>query len=329
MDASACNSPSADSASFSSISFLVFSALEALIGMALNAFIVAVSCIGVMKNRQLKSIDKILTALGVTRFCYLCIFLVKIFWMSVSPRVFGVTAVYSMFKAVVWFLTCVCFSFSACLCSFYCIKIANFGHRLFVHLKLRLSRLVPWMLIASLFWSMLVTFPFFHGIYNISCKNSTGPGVSANQTPEDFTWETNLIILYGYCGVGFSMVFFISFISSGLLLFSLWKHTHLMQNGSTSFSNPSMAAHFQAVKTITLLLIVDSVDFVGLMLLLSNIYSEKSPTNRFITTVVSLCPSVQSQIIIWGTPKLKRAFIRLTDCLRPMSLASKKSTVRD
>ncbi|KAL8173169.1 UNVERIFIED_CONTAM: hypothetical protein K2H54_041522 [Gekko kuhli] len=286
MEASGCNVPTSDNASISSISFLVFSALEALTGMSLNTFIVAVSCVNGMKNKQLKSIDKILAALGITRFCYLCMFLVKVFWMSISSRVFEVTAMYQMFKAAIWFLTCVCFCFSACLCSFYCIKIANFGHRLFVYLKLRISRLVPWMLVVSVLGSLLLSFPFFHGIYNIACKNSTGSGEPANQMLEDFTWETDLLSLFAYCGVGFSVVFSVSVASSCLLLFSLWRHAHLMQNGSPSFSNLGMAAHFQAMKTIMSLLIVDCVNFVGLMLLLSNVFSEGGAINRLVTIIV-------------------------------------------
>lgn len=330
MEASGCNIPASDRASFSSVSFLVFSLLEALVGMALNGFIVAVSCISGLKNKQLKSIDKILTALGITRFFYLCTCLVKIFWLSVSSRGFEVTIVYQMFKAAIWFLTCICFCFSACLCSFYCIKIANFGHRLFVHLKLRISSLVPWMLLVSMLGSLVNTYPFFSGIYNISCKNSTGSSgasanqtledlMSANQTLEDFTWETDLLSLFVYCGVGFSVAFSIAFASSFLLLFSLWRHTHTILNGLTGSSNLSMDAHFRAVKTILSLLAADGVTFVGVMILLSNVFSERSATFRLVTIIVNMSPSVQSQILIWSNPKLKRAFVRLTDWIKHRS----------
>ncbi|XP_077172617.1 taste receptor type 2 member 40-like [Paroedura picta] len=313
METSRCRTPTVSNTSLSSVSFLVFSAFEALLGMALNAFLVAESCIHGLKNRELKSIDKILTALGTTRFCYLQFFLVKVFWMSISTRVFEVTSVYQMFKAAIWFLTCTSFCFSACLCSFYCIKIANFGHRLFVLLKLRISKLVPWMLLAAVLGSLVNTYPFFQGIYSRNCKNSTA---STNQTLEDFTWETNLLSLFVHCSMGFSVAFCISFASSGLLLFSLWRHAHQMQSGWTGFDSPSMAAHFQAVKTIGLLLIVDSVNFLGLMLLLSNVFSETGPTYQLITILVYICPSAQSQVIIWGNPRLKRAFVRLTNWIR-------------
>nr|XP_056712816.1 taste receptor type 2 member 40-like [Euleptes europaea] len=320
MEASGCKVPTSDNSSLSSIIFLVFSALEALVGMGLNALIAVVSCTHGMKNRQLKCVDKILTALGVSRFCQLSIFIVKIIWMTISSTNFEMTRMYHLVKGTIWFLTSICFNFSACLCFFYCVKIANFRHRLFIHLKMEISRLVPWMLLVSVFASLANTFPFFHGLYSITCKNNTGYGTSGNQTLEDLTLETNLVYLFVFCGTGFSVAFSMSITLSGLLLFSLWRHTHLMQNGSTSFSDLSMAAHFKAVKTIMLLLIVDSVNFVGLMILLSNRFSERTPINQLVTIVVFVCPTVQSQIMIWGNPKLKKAFTRVIDCIRHMFL---------
>ncbi|XP_054826734.1 taste receptor type 2 member 40-like [Eublepharis macularius] len=284
--------------------------------MLLNAFLVAESCIDGMKNRQLTSIDKILAALGISRFCYFCVLLVKIFWMSVTSLPFEVIAVYQTFKALIWLLTCISFCFSSCLCSFYCIKIANFKHHLFLRLKMGISRWVPWMLLGSVFGSLANTYPFYCDIYRIACKNSTYSHAFGNETSEDLILETNIFNLFMYCGTGFSITFFISFVSSSLLLFSLWRHTHLMQSTSTSFSNPSMAAHFRAVKTIMSLLIIDSIHFVSLMLLLSNIFSDRSTTNRLLSTISHACPSMQSQIIIRSNPKLKRAFVKVTDYIR-------------
>ncbi|XP_048362684.1 taste receptor type 2 member 40-like [Sphaerodactylus townsendi] len=319
METSGCSVPTSADSLLSSISFMVFSVLQAVIGMALNAFIVTVSCVNRMKRRQLKCTDKILIALGISRFCYLCVLLGKILWMSVSSRAVEVTSAFQMVRGAIWFLSCVCFWFSACQCLFCCVKIANFRHCLFVHLKMGISRLVPWMLLVSVIGSLINTCPFLSGIYNITCRNNTGSNISGNQTHlEDLALETNLFNLFLFCGVGFSAAFSVSAASSSLLLFSLWRHTHLMRNGSTGFSHPSMAAHFQAVKTITSLLIVDSFNFVGLMLLLSNLFAERTPENQIITTVIFVCPSVQSQIMIWGNPQLKKAFIRAADGIRHM-----------
>ncbi|XP_054826747.1 taste receptor type 2 member 40-like [Eublepharis macularius] len=244
-------------------------------------------------------------------------------WMSISSWAFEVTVVYQTFKAVIWLLTCISFCFSSCLCSFYCIKIANFKHHLFIRLKMGISRLVPWMLLGSVFGSLANTYPFYRDIYRITCKNNTISSALGNQTREDLTLETNLFNLFMYCGTGFSITFFISFASSCLLLFSLWRHTHLMQSTSTTFSNPSMAAHFRAVKTIMSLLIIDCINFVSLMLLLSNIFLDRSPTNRFFSTISYACPSMQTQIIIRSNPELKREFIRVADYIRHMYLVGK------
>ncbi|XP_062971919.1 taste receptor type 2 member 40-like [Elgaria multicarinata webbii] len=321
MEAEGCNVPKTGNPPLSTIIYLVFSAVEAVVGMSLNAFIVAVNCINGIKSRHLKSIDKILTALGISRFFYLCILSVKIFWEAIFPWTFEVTNVYQTLKAAIWFLTCTSLCFSACLCSFYCIKIANFQHHIFIRLKMGISKLVPWLLLVSVLGSLVNTSPFFSGIYSITCrKNNNSFDVLGNHSLEGISVQTNLFNLFLYCGTGFSVVFFILTTSTFLLLFSLWRQTHQIQKSLASFSNPSMAAHFQAVKTIMSLLITDVINFVSLMLLLSNIFPEKSPTNQLCIFIVYACPSVQSIILVGGNPKLKRGFSRVMHYIRHMSM---------
>ncbi|XP_060128242.1 taste receptor type 2 member 40-like [Zootoca vivipara] len=132
--------------------------------MSLNAFIAVVNCIDGMRNGHLKSIDKILTAFGVSRCFYMFLLVVKIFWIAFFPWIFEDTSLYQTYKATMWFLNCTNLCFTACLCTFYCAKIANFQHYIFFLLKTRISRLVPWMLLASLLGSLATTSPFFKEI---------------------------------------------------------------------------------------------------------------------------------------------------------------------
>ncbi|XP_053127315.1 taste receptor type 2 member 40-like [Hemicordylus capensis] len=313
-----CSIPSTDNLSLATISYLVFLTFQALVGMSLNAFIVVVNCIDGIRKRHLKSVDKILTAMGISRFCYLCTLQVKYFWMAISLQALELTSLFRAFKAVIWCLTCSNLCFSACLCAFYCAKIANFQHYIFIHLKMRISRMVPWLLLASVFLSLVNTIPFYRGIYTITCKNNNSSSELGNDTLVDITMETDFLNLFLFCGIGFSLAFFVLAMSSFLLLFSVWRHTHQMQKGLASFSNPSMAAHFKAVKTIISFLIIEGVNFIALMLLLANIYGERSPASQVCAIILYVCPAVQSNTLIWGNPKFKRVFIRVMHYIQHM-----------
>ncbi|XP_066478337.1 taste receptor type 2 member 40-like [Tiliqua scincoides] len=315
MNSKGCDIPR-DNLSQQDICYLFFTALENVVGVSLNAFIVVMNCIKGIRERRLKSVDKIMTALGISKICYLCILEVKIIWTEVYLWAFEATHLYQGFKATIWFLTCTNLWFSACLCAFYCAKISNFQNHIFICLKARISRMVPWLLLVSVLVSLTNTTPFYSSIYNINCKNNYSSDDLGNHTSESMTLETNLFNLFLYCGTGFSLAFFILTMSTFLLLFSLWRHTDRMQNSSANFSNPSMDAHFKAVKTIFSLLIIDSINFTALMLLLSNVFPESSSESQLCTLIVNLCPSVQSNILIWSNPRLKRAFIGVLHYIR-------------
>lgn len=320
MNSKGCNIPRSENLSVPTIIFLLFSTLESIVGVSLNAFILVVTCIQGIRERRLKSIDKIMTALSISKICYLCILEVKTLWSAVSLWAFEVTGIYQVFKAAIWFLTCTNLWFSACLCAFYCAKIANFQNYVFIYLKTRISRMVPWLLLVSVLVSLINTTPFYSSIYNITCKNNYSSDNMGNLTSEKMTLETDLFNLFLYCGIGFSLAFFILTLSTFLLLFSLWRHTHRIQNSSANFSNPSLDAHFKAVKTIICLLIIDGINFTALMLLLSNIYPESGFASRLCTLIVNSCPAVHTNILIWGNPRLKGAFIGVLHYIKRPSM---------
>ncbi|XP_077781479.1 taste receptor type 2 member 40-like [Podarcis muralis] len=328
MEDQGCNYQRAERFPLPVILYIVCTSIEAVVGMSLNAFIAVVNCIDGMRNGHLKSIDKILTAFGVSRCFYMCLLVIKIFWIAFFPWIFEYTSLYQTYKATTWFLNCTNLCFTACLCTFYCAKIANFQHYIFFLLKTRISRLVPWMLLASLLGSLATTSPFFKEIYIFTCQNYSSFDILGNVTLEGFTVETDLVHLFLWCGLGFTVAFFISTTSTFLLLFSLWRHTQQMQNSSASFSSPSMAAHFQAVKIIISLLVINVINFVSLMVLLSNRFLDSSLASRFCAIILNACPSVQSSLLIWGNPKLKREFGRVVHYIRYMFLFG-KGVMRD
>ncbi|XP_042334722.1 taste receptor type 2 member 40-like [Sceloporus undulatus] len=320
METKRCDFSGEDTDSLSTIIYRVSTSVELMAGMSLNVFIIAVNIADRLRNRGLKPVDQILTALAVSRFFYLCLLMFKLLCMVLIPWVFEFTRLYQMFKAATWFLTCTTLFFSATLCAFYCAKIANFQQRTFILLKTRISQLVPYLLLFSVFASLVNTSPFFYGIYQVACsKQENDSHPSGNGTRlGSANLETNTLNLFLFCSIGFSVAFSFLATLAFLLLFSLWQHTRTC---SASFGRPNLEAHFRAVKIILCLLTTEALKFVALILLLSNIFLDRSPQSRFCTSIALGCPTIESGIVIWGNPKLKEAFMAtVAHCSLPLPL---------
>uniref|UniRef100_A0A8C8RTP6 Taste receptor type 2 n=1 Tax=Pelusios castaneus TaxID=367368 RepID=A0A8C8RTP6_9SAUR len=283
-----CTILKGDDVTASNIIVLIITLSVASVGMWINSFIVAVNCIEHIKHRCLSSNDNILAAVATSRFCFLFKTMLRIFYSTFYPWIYYKSSVLQAFRAVTWFLNSSNQWFAACLCAFYCVKIANFSHPLFICLKFKISKLVPWLLLAS----VLLSFSINYKMANVTVQTA----VSA-------------VLLI--CGTGFSMAFTIFIISALLLLFSLWRHTWHMQNNSSSFRSPRMEAHIQAMKTIMSFFIFNAINFIILLILLTDIFPENGTANVICTTVSDVCLSVHSVILILSNPKLKKILIKV------------------
>ncbi|XP_044865181.1 taste receptor type 2 member 40-like [Mauremys mutica] len=305
-----CHFVKEDNITESSIIVLVILACEAFVGMWINSFIVAVNCVERVKQRYLSSADNILAVLAFSRFCFLLKTMLQTFCSTFYPEIYYLSSVFQVFRAVTWFFNSSNQWFAACLCVFYCVKIANFSHPLFICLKFKISRLVPWLLLGSVFLSLFSSLPFLNSVYKIEC-NDFNSSLKRRYNVKNVTVETSVSHILSICGIGFSMAFTIFIISAFLLLFSLWRHTRQMQNNSSSFRSPCVEAHIQAMKAIMSFFLINIVNFIALLILLTNIYQETAAASVACTIIVDACPSVHSIILILSNPKLKETLIKV------------------
>uniref|UniRef100_A0A8B9QWJ0 Taste receptor type 2 n=1 Tax=Anas platyrhynchos TaxID=8839 RepID=A0A8B9QWJ0_ANAPL len=256
------------------ITVMLVITLQAFAGMWINAFIVAVSCLTWVKKKSFNSSEKILLFLGCSRFWFLCV----IWAYTITSMIFhwqtfisGVTPIFSLL---------LCFSnssnmwASACLYVFYCVKIANFRHIFFIYLKVKIDRIVPWLLLASVVLSLVM------------CVNEE---MSKQYSP----------VLY-ICSFGFSIAFMIVIFSALLLLFSLWRHKCKMQTSSAK--DLSMDSHIKAMKSLLSFFIIYGINFTCLILTMIYTSREKNPMTFLLLVLQYAFPSVHSLILIFSNP---------------------------
>ncbi|NXB57131.1 TA2R7 protein, partial [Struthidea cinerea] len=287
--------------------------LEAFAGMWINAFLACVLCIAWVKKKSLNSNEKILLLLGCSRFCCLCFSWAYCSLAITYPNYLYVHLTFQLTVFFQSFSNCFNLWVSACLCVFYCIKIASFRNRFFIYLKEKIDRIVPWLLLGSGLSALAI------GItsYDIADKklsnsrNYTRQGYVlklTNKTDEHFF---HVYFIYGF---GFVTSFTAVIISALLLLFSLWRHKCKMQKNS--FNSLSVDAHIKAMKSILSFLVMYSINFM--FLILSLISSTKEEKNVVFLSLLFLFafPSFHSLILILSNPTLEKTLIRILSCVK-------------
>ncbi|NXQ18902.1 TA2R7 protein, partial [Peucedramus taeniatus] len=288
-------------------------ALEAFPGMWINAFLVCVLCIDWLKKKTLNSNEKILLLLGCSRFCYLCTVWINVFLSNIFPYVFQVHPIFQLLNGSYTFFNCFNLWVSACLCGFYCIKIATFRNRFFIYLKVKIDRMVPWLLLGLVIFSLIFGIFVYNTIDKAVCKdlNSTCQGSLWKPTirKEEHFFPIFFLTTFLHT-TSFTAVIF----SAVLLLFSLWRHERKMQ--TKSMKDLSMEAHIRAMKSILSFFIMYSINFM--VLILTVIYSWKCQNQMiFLAYLIQhVYPGVHSLILIFSNPKLEKTPLRILSCVK-------------
>lgn len=289
-----------------SISLVIILLFTAFVGISVNTFIVAVNCTDWVRRKRLSTIDQILTILGFTRFSLSCIAVVDSFRQPFHSWPYGF--IDKTFSILNWFLNVLNLWFGVCLGIFYCVKIANFSHHFCISLKLKISRLMPWLLMASVLLAIFNTFPAVTFIFKTQFKKSNS-SIPENNKGEDIPQIIYFLHLFSLFVVGFPLCFTILCISTFLLLLSLWRHTR--QLNSSSNNNPSMHAHILAVKIIMSFFIIHVIHFSAWLIVLAASIPNRKLQRLFLFQIANSCPLTHSVLLILSYPKLKQALTRI------------------
>ncbi|NXF03674.1 TA2R7 protein, partial [Smithornis capensis] len=288
--------------------------LETFAGMWINAFIISVLCMGWVKKKTLNSNEKILLLLGCSRFWYLCISWVYSFLSVTYPKYLYVHSMLQLVLSIQTFLNYFKLWVSACLCCFHCIKIANFRNNFFIYLKVKIDRIVPWLLLGSVLLALAISILAYDIAEKLHSTNRNST-CRRNFWEESIKMEEHLFHIYFLTGFGYAASFMAAIFSALLLLFSLWRHKRNMQ--TNSMNNLSMDVHIRAMKSILSFLVLYTINFICLILTI--IYASKknaSSTVFLIYVFLYAFPGVHSLILIFSNPKMENTLLRILLCVK-------------
>ncbi|NXB51182.1 TA2R7 protein, partial [Leucopsar rothschildi] len=292
---------------------LAIISLEAFAGMWINAFMVCVLCIGWVKKKTLNSNEKILLLLSCSRISFLCFSWIYSFLSIVYLDYLHVPITLQLLASFQTFFNYSNLWISACLCVFYCIKIANFRNSFFIYLKVKIDRIVPWLLLGSGVFALSIGIVTYD-ISEILKSNNL------NFTCLGHFWETSIrmdkhflssffLLCFGYAASFMAVIF-----SAVSLLFSLWRHKCKMQ--TNSMKDLSMEAHIRAMKSILSFLVMYSINFACLVLSIIYIMMNEITMTHLISIYLYAYPGVHSLILIFSNPKLEKALLKILSCVK-------------
>ncbi|XP_029460794.1 taste receptor type 2 member 40-like [Rhinatrema bivittatum] len=296
--------------SLSDIVIQIILLCEALLGILTNSLTVAINIQDWIKDRSLNACDKILLTIGLFNIAFQCTMvsndMCMLFWM----QFFLLDHVYLTFIVLMMFMIYNSFWLAASLCIFYCVKIITFHNPVLAWLKLRISKIVPWLLVGSVIGTFLLSVPAVWDTYKDYTLNISANAID-NSTSKSYKLRQSFSYNLSSLFLGCCVPFFLVLLSIIFILMSLCRHARRMENNAGGFNKPRLEAHIGAAKTVIYLLLHYSIFCLAEIMLLFDIFQRASLWSVFCLVLVYAFAPIQSVILILGNSSLKQAVRRI------------------
>ncbi|XP_069830399.1 taste receptor type 2 member 4-like [Dendropsophus ebraccatus] len=273
-------------------------------GLLLNGFIVIVNLLWWMKGQTIQTIKVLLTGLGLVRLVLLSMYVKYIYYLVARLPLFQADS-YPEYTAT--FMVCIASCslwWGSVLCVFYCVKITNYTNAMVTRLKMKISKMVPWLLLGSLFVSCLSTLPCRWMVFSSRLTNGT----------ENGNTETNVANLVSIVLVTSIVPFMIFCVAISLIIVSLLRHARNMCGRDSGFSDAQRDVHLSVLRSMVSFLLFYALYSVS-YIVFTIIINAGSPTFTS-ACFTGLCayPSLHSISLIVSNKDLKNSFCFVLSC---------------
>ncbi|XP_069582969.1 taste receptor type 2 member 39-like [Ranitomeya imitator] len=285
---------------------LSISLLIIIIGMLLNGFIVIINLFWWIKRQTLQAKDVLITSLGLVRLIHLFVYMELMIFIISDFYVFQIYKL-EYRETVIIFIDFCSLWWGSVLSVFYGVKITNYSSRLFIRLKMNISKLAPWMLLISMVISFLSSLPYRWVLFSNRNINGTDCGKR--------TMEIN-VKLFIIIFAGSIIPFLIVCVSISLIILSLLRHTRNMSSRNSSFNDAQKDIHIGVIRCMILFLVFYTLHLV--VYIYSPLVSFLRTYGFNFITVTFMCayPSLHSISIIYCNKELRKSFLVVFSCAR-------------
>ncbi|CAI5796934.1 taste receptor type 2 member 7-like [Podarcis lilfordi] len=193
---------------------------------------------------------------------------------------------------------------------FYCVKVTNFPHHLFLWLKLRIDVLAPRLLgmviIALMLFSVHPTILYFENKKACNLSRTLAWNASLNKVCHDPYFLFRTLHICFLC-----MSFILSVMASVVLLISLWRHRRNLRKSGSVIKDLSTQVYLNVMKSLLFSLLIDITYFAAVIIPTTNLFWYGT-IGQFVSDIVlSAFPSAHTMILILSNPKLKEILMHI------------------
>ncbi|XP_052598756.1 taste receptor type 2 member 1 [Peromyscus californicus insignis] len=262
-------------------------------GILANGLIVVVNATDLITRRKMSPLGLLLSCLATSRIILqLCILFAQLGLFCLAK-----SSLFADNVAFVFFINELSLWFATWLCVFYCAKIATISLPLFLWLKMRISRLIPWLILGSVLYSTVTV--MIHGREtSIIPKQMYASFFSENATQVIKLHNMALSVII----LGLTLPSLIFIVAVLLLIFSLWNHSWKMR----TVVGTSRYAHISAMLSFLSFFILYFCHYMVALVVCTQGFQLGSIDFLYCTLLVGMYPSLHSVILILGNPKLRQ-----------------------
>uniref|UniRef100_G1TEN6 Taste receptor type 2 n=2 Tax=Oryctolagus cuniculus TaxID=9986 RepID=G1TEN6_RABIT len=282
------------------VSFIIIYVIESLTIIVQSSFIVAVLGREWVKVKRLSPVDMILTSLGVCRFCLQWISMLCDFFFYFKPN-----CVYLTLTLTWEFINVLTFWLTSLLAVYYCVKVSSFTHPIFLWLRWRIPRLVPWLLLGSVMITCVTIIPSAIRTY-IRVRLITLQQLPRNNTEIEKLHVFEQYLTTPHKLIALSVPFLLFLAAIILLMVSLAQHREQMQHRDTGGGNSRMKAHVTALKSLSIFFIFFSSYFLALLITFLGTIVDRRSWFWLWEDVIYAIVCIHSISLALSSPTLKR-----------------------
>ncbi|XP_053227828.1 taste receptor type 2 member 7-like [Podarcis raffonei] len=286
------------------IFFQTFLAIESAVAFLGNGFIIVVNGHRWLQNRKMAPCDFLLTSLSTSRIMLqLTIMMNNILYNSLPENYMRTST--KEIGAYFWlFLSSVSLWCATWLDIFYCVKVTNFPHHLFLWLKLRIdvlvSRLLGMVIIALMLFSVPPTILYFENKKLCNLSGTLTQNASLSKVCKDPLSAFRILQFCSMC-----MSFILSVTASVLFLISLWRHMRNLRKSGSAIKDFSTQVYLNVMKSLLFSVFFGITYFAALLIRMANFYMSGTNMLLVFDLVLSALLSAHSVILILSNAKLK------------------------
>ncbi|XP_051007525.1 taste receptor type 2 member 16 [Acomys russatus] len=272
--------------------------LESLVIIVQSCLTVATLFREWMNFQKLSPVEMILIGLGISHFCQQ--------WASVLYN-FGTYSrpVHLFWKvSVVWeFMNVLTFWLTSLLAVFYCVKVSFFTHPVFLWLRRKFLKWVPWLILGALITSCLSTIP------SVVKNHIHIKLMTLDHLPRNGSLILTLKMLEEYFSrplkmIGYGVPFLVFLVSIISLTVSLIRHWKQMKEHNTSDS--SMRAQSTALKSLAAFFVLFTSYFLTIVISLIGTIFDKKSWFWVCEAVIYGLVCVHFTLLLMNNPTLKK-----------------------